>query len=144
MRAECTNVILYDFGGRRPGVTTAEVQARFTETLSRSRPKELAHDYLEREAGSHEATVSNLVARRGRMTETQNPRPGCQQLRHRLTTSTPANKPPPNAGPRANRFHRGEGRASSRPTHKPSNNPERRLDRTPGLRRDGSEDHFDL
>jgi hypothetical protein len=37
-----------DFGGRRPGTTPESVHERFTETLSRARPKELAHDYLER------------------------------------------------------------------------------------------------
>jgi Ti-type conjugative transfer relaxase TraA len=37
-----------DFGGRRLAATSEQVHARFTETLSRARPKELAHDYLER------------------------------------------------------------------------------------------------
>jgi hypothetical protein len=31
------------------------------ETLSRARPKELAHDYLERESGAESALVSSLV-----------------------------------------------------------------------------------
>jgi ATP-dependent exoDNAse (exonuclease V) alpha subunit len=50
-----------DFGGRRPGTTPESVHQRFTETLSRARPKELAHDYLERETRSHEAMVESLL-----------------------------------------------------------------------------------
>jgi hypothetical protein len=38
------------------------VRQRFMDTLSRARPKELAHDYLEREPGSEQALVSHLVA----------------------------------------------------------------------------------
>jgi Ti-type conjugative transfer relaxase TraA len=50
-----------DFGGRAKGATPESVRDRFTETLSRARPKELAHDYLEREPGSEQALVSRLV-----------------------------------------------------------------------------------
>jgi Ti-type conjugative transfer relaxase TraA len=46
-----------DFGGRRPGATPESVHERFTETLSRARPKELAHDYLEREVGGTPETA---------------------------------------------------------------------------------------
>jgi Ti-type conjugative transfer relaxase TraA len=51
-----------DFGGRAPSATPESVHDRFTETLSRARPKELAHDYLERETGSEQGLVSSLVA----------------------------------------------------------------------------------
>jgi len=50
-----------DFGGRSPTATDETVRQRFMDTLSRARPKELAHDYLEREPGSDAALVSRLV-----------------------------------------------------------------------------------
>ena len=50
-----------DFGGRHPSATDEAVRQRFMETLSRARPKELAHDYLERDSGSDAALVSRLV-----------------------------------------------------------------------------------
>jgi hypothetical protein len=50
-----------DFGGRAKDSTDATVHQRFTETLSSARPKELAHDYLEREVGSPADRVSSLV-----------------------------------------------------------------------------------
>jgi Ti-type conjugative transfer relaxase TraA len=50
-----------DFGGRSPSATDETVRQRFMDTLSRARPKELAHDYLEREPGSDAALVSRLV-----------------------------------------------------------------------------------
>jgi Ti-type conjugative transfer relaxase TraA len=49
-----------DFGGRS-GAPESEIRARFMAALSRARPKELAHDFLEREAGSDAALVSRLV-----------------------------------------------------------------------------------
>jgi Ti-type conjugative transfer relaxase TraA len=48
--------------GRAAGATAESVKARFTDALSRARPKELAHDYLEREP-SDTATVADLIAR---------------------------------------------------------------------------------
>ena len=50
-----------EFGGRHPKSTPESVRDRFMETLSRARPKELAHDYLEREIGSPADRVSSLV-----------------------------------------------------------------------------------
>ena len=50
-----------DFGGRHPKATSESVRDRFMETLSRARPKELAHDYLEREAGTDSTLVEKLV-----------------------------------------------------------------------------------
>lgn len=50
-----------DFGGRAANATDETVRQRFIDTLSRARPKELAHDYLEREPGSDAALVSRLV-----------------------------------------------------------------------------------
>jgi Ti-type conjugative transfer relaxase TraA len=51
-----------DFGGKHPSATPESVRTRFLETLSRARPKELAHDYLEREPGSDSTLVSRLVS----------------------------------------------------------------------------------
>jgi Ti-type conjugative transfer relaxase TraA len=50
-----------DFGGRSASATDETVRQRFVETLSRARPKELAHDYLEREPGTESALVSSLL-----------------------------------------------------------------------------------
>ncbi|HEY3930007.1 MAG TPA: Ti-type conjugative transfer relaxase TraA [Candidatus Koribacter sp.] len=49
-----------DFGGRHPQATPESVRDRFLETLSRPRPKELAHDYLEREQSTEQSLVSQL------------------------------------------------------------------------------------
>jgi hypothetical protein len=48
-------------GGRAKGATPESVHDRFTETLSRARPKELAHDYLERETKADSPLVADLV-----------------------------------------------------------------------------------
>jgi ATP-dependent exoDNAse (exonuclease V) alpha subunit len=55
-----------DFGGRAPNVTDYTLRQRFTETLSRARPKELAHDYLERDARVDSPLVADLVVERWR------------------------------------------------------------------------------
>ena len=51
-----------DFGGRS-GAPESEIRARFIAALSRARPKELAHDYLEPASGSDAALVSRLVVK---------------------------------------------------------------------------------
>jgi hypothetical protein len=50
-----------DFGGRAYKATPESIEARFNETLSRARPKELAHDYLEREQTTDPALLAGLV-----------------------------------------------------------------------------------
>jgi Ti-type conjugative transfer relaxase TraA len=53
-----------DFGGRAAGVTAEAAKARFTESLSRARPKEFAHDYLEPLPASRDsASLAAAVAR---------------------------------------------------------------------------------
>jgi hypothetical protein len=42
------------------------VRQRFTETLSRARPKEIAHDYLERDAKVDSPLVADLVVEQWR------------------------------------------------------------------------------
>jgi Ti-type conjugative transfer relaxase TraA len=68
-----------DFGGRGLSASAATFKARFTETLSRARPKELAHDYLERDTDS--ALLSTLVVKqweetRGEPTSSNRRTPG--------------------------------------------------------------------
>jgi hypothetical protein len=50
-----------DFGGRARDATPESVHANFHETLWRARPKELAHDYLEREPTPNSPLVESLV-----------------------------------------------------------------------------------
>ena len=50
-----------DFGGRSHGATDESVRQRFMDNLSRARPKELAHDYLEHETGSEQGLVCRPV-----------------------------------------------------------------------------------
>ena len=64
-----------DFGGRAPAATDDTVRQRFMESLSRARPKELAHDYLEREPGSDTTLVSGLVVSRWEKERNAEPRP---------------------------------------------------------------------
>jgi hypothetical protein len=45
-----------DFGGRHSNATPETVRERFQDTLARARPKELAHDYLERESREQNRT----------------------------------------------------------------------------------------
>src|SRR3984957_3851763 len=132
-----------DFGGRRQGATAAEVQAKFTETLSRARPKELAHDYLELEAGSREAAVSSLVAQeweKNRSVTGETPRPpelsptndlnARQQAAAERWAARQQNPPMPGRG--------GEH------TQTPSQFPERELRQRPELKRDGPEDDLEI
>jgi hypothetical protein len=109
-----------DFGGRRTNATPETVHANFTDTLSRARPKELAHDYLEREhtpdspllSGPAPSPANDLDARQQAAAE----RWAARQQHG------------PNSG-------HGTDRSNS---HAPSQHPERTLDR----RRDGPEDDF--
>jgi Ti-type conjugative transfer relaxase TraA len=132
-----------DFGGRRQGATAAEVQARFTETLSRVRAKELAHDYLEPETGSHAAMVSGLVVgewEKGRNAEPRSaaaPSPlndldARQQAAAERWAALQRNTP-----------SLGQG-AQPAKTHAPSNSPDLKLDLTPELRRDGPERDLEI
>jgi Ti-type conjugative transfer relaxase TraA len=105
-----------DFGGRAADATAESVKARFTDALSRARPKELAHDYLERELRS--SPMEDIDSRQQRAAERWKAR---QQ-----------------EGPRA-----GQG-ADRTPSHQPPHQPPHQRDKAPELRRDGPEDDFDL
>jgi Ti-type conjugative transfer relaxase TraA len=129
-----------DFGGRAAGATAGSVKTRFTEALSRARPKELAHDYLEREP-TDTATISDLVARNAEhaRADERELRPAPiddiairqQQAAERWKAKQ---QPIPIAGQGAERS------PSQSPTHQPSH----QRDKTPELRRDGPEDDFEL
>jgi len=132
-----------DFGGRRPGATAEEVHARFAETLSRVRPKELAHTYLEREQTPDAPRVLPLVE--------------AGWERHRNADAGPTAKPGAStindldARQQAaaelwaarNRHAPSTGQGTQ-PTknHIPSQHTDLELKRTPELRRDGPEDDF--
>jgi hypothetical protein len=133
-----------DFGGRRPGATAAEIRERFTETLSRARPKELAHDYLERET-TDAPSVSDLVVQqweKNRDAELQHPGATApspindldarQQRATERWAARRQNPPTPGQG--------GERTI----THTPSQSPTNEKQRTPELKRDGPEDDLEL
>jgi Ti-type conjugative transfer relaxase TraA len=73
-----------DFGGRS-GAPESEIRARFIAALSRARPKELAHDYLEREAGSDAALVSRLVV--NQWEKDRSPEPKSSRMPAHLSTN---------------------------------------------------------
>jgi Ti-type conjugative transfer relaxase TraA len=64
-----------DFGARSPTAADETVRQRFMDTLSRTRPKELAHDYLEREPGSEATIVSSPVVSQWEKGRKQEPGP---------------------------------------------------------------------
>jgi Ti-type conjugative transfer relaxase TraA len=63
-----------DFGGRS-GAPESEVRARFIAALSRARPKELAHDYLERKGLDEAGLVSSLLVQQWQKDRTTEHRP---------------------------------------------------------------------
>jgi hypothetical protein len=121
-----------DFGGRAQGATPESMQTRFVETLSRARPKELAHDYLELEAESHGDMVGSLVRREWDKSRTADNGPSPledldahQQAAAERWAARQQNLPAP-----------GQGAQPSK-THTQSNSPDLNLNRTRELRRDG-------
>jgi Ti-type conjugative transfer relaxase TraA len=134
-----------DFGGQRPGATAAEVQARFTETLSRARPKELAHDYLELETGSHAAMVSGLVVgqwEKDRNAEPKAPTDAGPSPMHDLDARQQA-AAERWAARQQNQPEPGQGAQPTKPPT-PSNSPDLSLNRAPELRRDGPEEDLEI
>jgi Ti-type conjugative transfer relaxase TraA len=126
-----------DFGGRAAGATAAAVKTRFTETLSRARPKELAHDYLEREPSAVDVSITDRVARdepgRGRTLDPastrEHPPSPMADLQLRQQEAAERWKARQQHGPQV-----GQGSGPA-PTHKPEQRPE--------LRRDGPEQDFE-
>jgi hypothetical protein len=121
-----------DFGGRRPGTTPESVHEPFTETLSRARPKELAHDYLEREAPADVARVSDLSATAQPGPTPLNDIDARQQAAAERWAARQQNGPP---------VGQGSERAK---THMPTQTPTYEKDRQPELRRDAPEDDLEI
>jgi Ti-type conjugative transfer relaxase TraA len=129
-----------DFGGRSPSATEKTVKARFTETLSRARPKELVHDYLELETGSPGDRISSLVvAEWEKRRNAESPRPTAaspNDIDSRQQRAAERWADRQKAGPVP-----GQG-AGPVKTQSPS--PSQKIDRDLELRRDGPEDELEL
>jgi Ti-type conjugative transfer relaxase TraA len=123
-----------DFGGRAAGGSADSAKARFTQSLSRARPKELAHDYLERVLGDRNTRLDDLVARdaEARRSAAREHAPSAMadlQARQRNAAERWKARPhTPQAG-------RGNGR-----THTPGRDSEQTAD----IRREGLEDDFEF
>jgi Ti-type conjugative transfer relaxase TraA len=134
-----------DFGGRAPGATDATVKARFTETLSRARPKELAHDYLERPQVADAVSIADLVARDAERART------AQRLPEHARSPSPMHDIESRQQQAAERWKNrqrsgpptGQG-ADRTNTPDPGYKPTHERERKPELRRDGPEDDFEL
>jgi hypothetical protein len=114
----------------------------FSKTLSRTRLKELAHDYLERETTADSASIADLVAR--------------EALKAREGERTPSRThgPSPMADLESRqqqaaerwkaRQHGPEGGQGSKRTHTPTPKADYEIERKPELRRDGPEDDLEI
>ncbi len=132
-----------DFGGHRPDAIVDEVRSRFTDTLSRARPKELAHDYLERETAPDSALASSLVVHQWERTRSNDATaPG----KHAPSPMNEIDFRQQRAAERwAARQQNGPtlGQGTDRsPTHNRTREPARPIEPKPELRRDGPEDDF--
>jgi len=131
-----------DFGGRSPTATDETVRQRFMDTLSRARPKELAHDYLEREPESDAALVSRLVVsqwEKERNAEARRPDPASSSMQDLDAKQQAAAERW--AARQQNKLSREQG-AEHMNTPTPSHYSERELEPKPGSSRDGPEDDF--
>jgi len=134
-----------EFGGRARGATPEFVQARFTDTLSRARPKELAHDYLERKPSTDPTLVANLVVAEWEKSRNTEHTPTAQPA------ASPANdiefRQQAAAERWAARQHQptvtGQG---AQPSHTPDHTqtPDPKIDKDLELRRNGTEDELEL
>jgi hypothetical protein len=133
-----------DFGGRAPGATAESVKTRFTEALSRARPKELAHDYLEREP-IDTATIADLIARNAEQARAP------ERLRERGLRPSPMEDIETRQQQAAERWaarqqegpKAGQG-AERSPSQSPTHQPAHDREQKPEYRRDGPEDDFEL
>jgi len=128
-----------DFGGRG-GAPESEICARFVAALSRARPKELAHDYLEREAGSDAALVSRLVVSRWEKNRSAESSASAQLPTNDLDAKQQA---------AAERWLKGRQESLSKAPERtnaptPTQYPEHELKRPSGRRRDGPEDDLEI
>lgn len=131
-----------DFGSRAPGATAEKVKARFNETLSRARAKELAHDYLERDPTADSALLKALVTQQWEKERSAEhtashpqPTPDDLEAKQQAAAERWAERQRQAQSPT------GQG-AERTSTRTPTPTPQK--DRTPKLRRDGPEDDPDL
>ncbi len=128
-----------DFGRRLAGATARSVNVRFTEALARARPKELAHDYLERES-TDTATLADLITRndeRERAVERELRTSPMDDIDTRQQQAAERWKARQQVGPKP-----GQGVERS-PSQSPPHEPAHQPDKTPEPRRDGPEDDFE-
>jgi hypothetical protein len=129
-----------DFGGRAYGATEGTVRQRFCETLSRARPKELAHDYVEREPTPDSTLVSGLVVADGEMNRYADPTP---QPTVSPVVDLEARQQAAAERWAARQQQPGQG-AKPTDTPSPKNVPIREIKPNLELRRDGPEDDLEL
>ncbi len=125
------------------GATADSVKARFTEALSRARPKELARDYLERLPSTDTASLADLVARdaeRSRNNERDLSRPGLSPIADLKARQREAAERWKSRPAQARQQEGPKAWQDSRPTHTPTHKPEQK----PELRHDGPEDDLEL
>jgi hypothetical protein len=133
-----------DFGGRAYGATPESIQARFTDTLSRARPKELAHDYLEREQTTDPSLVAGLVVAEWEKNRSTELAPPAQP------TASPANDIEARQQAAAERWaarqHKPVPGQGAQLTNTPAINktPDIKIDKDLELRREGPEDDLEL
>ena len=121
-----------DFGGRAPDADRATVEARLTQTLSRARPKELAHDYLERETWADTAPAPDDTASPPPKIDPLSPMEDIDARQQRAAERWLARQ---HHGPS---LGQGAHPENTRDPHSSRHD----IERTPELRRDGPEDEF--
>ena len=120
-----------DFGGRAPGADPATIETRLTQTLSRARPKELAHDYLEREPTADTALVAEPVIPPHPESDAAPSMDDIDTRQQRAAERWAARQHQPSPG-------QGAHLENTRDSHSPRHD----LERKPELHRDGPEDDF--
>ena len=125
-----------DFGGRAHEATDEAVRRRFMDTLSRARPKELAHDYLEPATGSERSLVSQLVVSKWEQENSD----VCVQSPSPLETNDLDAKQQA-AAERWLKDRKDLTRSNER-THEHDHAPDLQDDRRPGRSRGGPEEEF--
>jgi Ti-type conjugative transfer relaxase TraA len=132
-----------DFGGRSPTATDETVRQRFMDTLSRARPKELAHDYLEREPGSDAALVSRLVVsqwQKEKNAEAKRPDPASSSMQDLDAKQQAAAE----KWLKGRQYSQRTSQSSVDRTRNDDHAPETEKNQNPDWSRDGPEDDFEL
>jgi Ti-type conjugative transfer relaxase TraA len=120
-----------DFGGRAPSADPATIETRLTQTLSRARPKELAHDYLEREPTADTALVAEPAIPPPLESDAPPSMDDIDNRQQRAAERWAARQHQPSLA-------QGAHLENTRDSHSPRHD----LERKPELHRDGPEDDF--